>query len=275
MNPAPSEPLVTIPEAAKRFGFSTSRSAGHMARSMMLPELSELLRVVAPESPSADYQRAIIDDNLLGKPTFSSREKSHRHLAHHYGLDPALTLFRLLRRFATEDPPSLPLIAATCAFCRDAQFRQSFALIKQLRSGQLLTRERMEEFLEASFPDRFSAAMKKSLAQNVITSWSQSGHLGGKTKKLRTLPQPRLGASIYAMSAGYLLGFRGQALLSSVFVDLVAPDPAFVVAHLTAASGRGWIRFRQAGGILEIDLSPLLTTAEREHHEQLDLYGAN
>ena len=175
-----------------------------------------------------------------------SREELSASICH-YGLISSLTLFRLLRRFIIEDPASLPLIATTCAFCRDAQFRASFALIKQLRSGELLTRERMEAFLESSFPDRFSAAMKKSLAQNVITSWTQGSHLRGKTKKIRTLPHPRLGASVYSMAAGYLLGFRGQALLSSVFVDLISPDPAFVIAHLASASGRGWIRFRQAG----------------------------
>ena len=268
-------PLVLIPEATERFGFSPNQTGGHMARSMMLPELAQLIRILPPESTPADYRRAIVEENALGKPTFSSREKTYRHLAQHYSLNPTLALFRLLRRCAQDDLPSLPLMAATCAFCRDPQFRQSFGLIKQLRTGESLSRERMEAFLETSFPVRFSPAMLKSLAQNVITSWTQAGHLRGRVKKVRSAPDPRLGASVYAMAAGYLLGLRGQTLLSSVFVDLVAPDPAFVSAHLTAASGRGWIRFRQAGGIVEVDLSPLLTDAEQHDQEQLNLYGAH
>jgi len=271
---APAD-LILIPAAAERFGFSTNQTGGHMARSIMLPELSQLFRALPLAAKPADYRRAIVEGNALGKPTFSSREKTYRHLAQHYSLDPTLALFRLLRRFAQEDSSSLPLMAATCSFCRDPQFRQSFTLIRQLRSGELLTRERMEAFLEASFPTRFSAAMKKSLAQNVITSWKQAGHLRGRIKKVRIAPQPRLGASVYSMAAGYLLGLRGQMLTSSVFVDLVSPDPAFVTAHLAAASGRGWIRFRQAGGIVEVDLSPLFTEAEQQDQRQLDLYGAH
>ena len=119
------------------------------------------------------------------------------------------------------------------------------------------------------------AATKKSLAQNVITSWTQAGHLRGRVKKVRASPQARLRSSVYAMAAGYLLGLRGQMLLTSVFSDVVSPDPAFVTAHLTAASGRGWIRFHQAGGIVEVDLSPLLTAAEQDDQQQLDLYGEN
>ena len=44
----------------------------------------------------------------LGKSTFSSREKSYRHLVQHYGLDLQQALFRLLRQFAGEEPAAPP-----------------------------------------------------------------------------------------------------------------------------------------------------------------------
>jgi hypothetical protein len=179
-------------------------------------------------------------------------------------LDPQKALFRQLRKLAAEDPASLPLMAMTCTFCRDAQLRRSFELIDKLKVGEVLTRERMEQHLEAGFPGRFSAAMKKSLAQNVNTTWTESGHLSGRAKKTRSLPKPRLAASIYAMFAGYLLGMRGGILLHSVFAQLVAADPGIMAAHLATASARGWIRFRHAGGVTEIDCSPMLTPPELE-----------
>jgi len=255
--------MLNIPSSAEAFGFSTNQTGGHMARSMMLPEIMALCNALPREAEPDDYKTAIVSENILGKPTVSSREKSFRHLVQLYGLDRNLPLFRAFRGLGFDDPPSLPLIALTCAFCRDEQLRASFGLIKQLRPGELLPRERMEEHLETCFPARFSPAMKKSLAQNVNTTWTEAGHLTGRVTKRRALPVPRLGASTYGMFAGFLLGLRGEALIRSVFAYLVAPDPSIVIGHLSSASARGWLRFRHAGGILEIDFAPLLTTKEQ------------
>jgi hypothetical protein len=256
--------MLEIPRSAERFGFSAKLTGGHMARSMMLDELRALLAGVPADARKDDYKRAILEENALGKPTFASRDKSYRHLVELYGLDPGLAVFRVLRQLAAEEPDSLPLMAMTCTFCRDPQLRKSFELIEQLKVGEPLTRERMEQHLEAGFPDRFSAAMKKSLAQNVNTTWTAAGHLAGRVRKARALPEPRVAASTYAMFAGYLLGLRGQLLVQSVFGRLVVSDAAQLLRHLSSASSRGWLRFRHAGGVFEIDFNPLLTTQERE-----------
>ena len=233
-----------------------------MARSMMLPELQLLLSVVPPDAARADYRSAIVDENALGKPTFSSRRKAEKHLYELYGLDPSLALFRVLRRFAAEDADSLPLLALTCAFCRDAQLRASFSLIEDLKLGEVVPRERMEEHLEAAFPSQYSAAMKTSLAQNVNATWTAAGHLKGRAVKRRSVPQPRVAASTYAMFAGYLLGLRGEILTSSVFARLVCTGPTMIVSHLSTAARNGWLRFRHAGGVMEIDFSGLLLPEE-------------
>lgn len=233
-----------------------------MARSMMLQELTELCRSVPAELTPDGYQRVIVEENLLGKPTFSSRQKTYRHLVELYGLEPKLPLFRILRTLAAEDPLSIPLMGMVCTFCRDLQLRQSFTLIESLRAGEVLSRVRMEQHLETGFPGVFSDAMKKSLAQNVNTTWTGSGHLQGRSTKRRTLPTPRLCASTYAMLAGWLAGLRGHILLESVFSRLVALEPAQIVTHLAEASARGWLRFRHAGGVTEIDFTPIFTEQE-------------
>jgi len=254
-----------IPPASERFGFSAKRCGGHMARSMMLTEITLLTGLLPVEATLGDYRQAILKKNSLGKLTYSSRDKSFVHLRELYSLDPARTLFRLLRRLAAEDAASLPLLAMTCALCRDPQLRYSFTLIDELKPGELLLRQRMEAHLEAGFPGRFSPAMKVSLARNVNTTWTVAGYLTGRTPKVRALPTPNWVATTYALLAGYLLGLRGEILLRSGFARLVTTDPAQVTAHLTAASARGWLRFRQAGGVVDIDFSPLLTTEEQEY----------
>jgi hypothetical protein len=229
---------------------------------MMLPELQTLLTAVSPEGGRADYRAAVVDVNVLGKPTFSSRRKAEKHLYELYGLEPALALFRLLRRFTAEDADSLPLVALTCAFCRDAQLRSSFEVIEDLKPGEVLPRERMEAHLEAAFPGVYSATMRGALASHVNTTWTAAGHLTGRVIKRKAKPEPRVAASTYAMFAGYLLGLRGEILMSSVFARLVGADPSIIVAHLSAAARNGWLRFRHAGGVMEIDFTSLLLPEE-------------
>jgi hypothetical protein len=115
----------------------------------------------------------------------------------------------------------------------------------------------MEQHLEEGFPGQFSEAMKKSLAQNVNTTWTACGHLEGRAKKTRSLPRPGWAASTYAMFVGYLLGLRGEILLNSVFSRLVASAPSQITAHLSASASRHWLRLRHAGGVIEIDFSQL------------------
>src|SRR5688572_8147942 len=134
------ERKLKIAQSAAPYGFSVYETGGHMARSMMLSELTALLGATASESTREDYKSAVVENNLLGKPTFSSRQKTFRHLVELFSLDPSVPLFKELRKFAAWDKSSLPLLAVTCVFCRDIQLRSSFELIERLKVGEVLTR---------------------------------------------------------------------------------------------------------------------------------------
>lgn len=241
-------------------GFLANRTGGHMARSMMLTEMQQLHEALPLDASLADYRRAIEERNVLAKPTQSSRQKSYFHLVELYGLDFQKPLFRTMRRLAKDQPGDLPLLAMLCVYGRDPQLRHSFAIIDSLNPGTVLPRVTMEEHLEQGFPAMFSDAMKKSLAQNVNTTWTVCGHLVGRSKKTRALPTPGWAASTYAMFVGYLLGLRGEILLNSIFGRLIAATPAQIAAHLTTAASRHWLRLRHGGGVIEIDFSELAQT---------------
>ena len=63
-------PQVTvIPSATDRFGFRSGANSVHVSRTMMLAELSLLLDHIAPDAPASAYVTAVVDDNILAKPT--------------------------------------------------------------------------------------------------------------------------------------------------------------------------------------------------------------
>ncbi len=238
-------------------------TGGHTARSMMYLEMRVLLRAVPAGATKDDLSWAVVENNVLDKPTLASRKKSLKHLVQLYGLDPAKALFRVLRKLAEIDPESLPQLCLVCAYARDPQLRHTFNLIRTLRLGEVLERAAMERHLEAGFPDRFGAAMKKSLAQNVGTTWTYGGHLAGRAKKVRRLPEPRPMSAAYAMFVGYLTGLRGERLLDSPYAALVSSNRAQLQAALNLAAARGLLSLKQAAGIVEFDFSSLLTPNEQ------------
>ncbi len=84
-------------------GFRSGAASAHTSRTMMLQELTLVLNHVSPNATQAAYRRAIIEDNVLGKPTQTTRQRSAKRLAELYALDPNCTLFRLLRHFWPAD----------------------------------------------------------------------------------------------------------------------------------------------------------------------------
>ena len=245
-------------------GFSKASSGGHSARSMMLVEMRTLFRAMPLAVTKNDFIKAIVEENVLEKPTLSSRNKSLRHLTDLYGMDPSKALFRVLWNLGHADSDSLPQLCLVCAYARDPQLRFSFELVRTLHLGEVLERVVMEKHLENGYPSRFSAAMKKSMAQNINTTWTFAGHLAGKVKKIRQLPAPRPVSAAYAMFVGYLTGLRGERLLNSAFASLVAANRSQLQAALSLASAKGLLSLKQAAGIVEFDFSYLLTSAEKE-----------
>jgi len=231
---------------------------------MMFVEMRTLVREMPITVTKNDFTKAIVEQNILEKPTLISRKKSLRHMVELYGMDPSKALFRVLWKLGHSDLDSLSQLCLVCVYARDPQLRHSFELIRTLRLGEMLARADMEQHLEKGFPDRFSPAMKKSMAQNVNTTWTFGGHLAGKAKKTRRLPEPRPISAAYAMFVGYLTGLRGERLLDSAFASLVVSNRSLLKASLSLASAKGLLSLKQAAGIVEFDFSNLLTSAEQE-----------
>jgi hypothetical protein len=119
----------------------------HTSRTMMLQELRLLLDSVDADAPASRYVAAIMDDNVLGKPTRSTRQRTAKHLIELYALDPNFTLFRLLRHFWAADAASQPMLAFLVACARDPLLRASTPFLFTIPLGQTVLPEAIADYL--------------------------------------------------------------------------------------------------------------------------------
>ncbi len=249
----------------ERFGLRYGRGGVHTARTLMLLELRALLSYVDQvEAAQAEYLQAIQTANCLAKRSGKTRTLTYRHLVDLYALDPRFMLFRTLRLFWQRDSAGQPLLAALCAYTRDPIFRASAPCVQSIREGDTLTRESLESFIEQQWPGRFSKATLKSTAQNINSSWTQSGHLTGRARKLRARARPTPGAVSFALLLGYLNGLRGESLFTSDYTRLLDASFEQAIDLAQDASRRGWISVKRVGQVVEVLFPNLITTQEME-----------
>lgn len=248
----------------EHFGFLYGKSGPHTARTLMLDELASLLECTSSESASVEtYRNAIVEDNCLSKQSGRTRELTFRHLRDLYSLDPATPLFRTLLFFWNREPEGRALLAALCAYPRDTIFRGSYIWISPIPLGEQIRREFIEEKIEDTFPDRFSPASLKSIAQNLNSSWTKTGHLQGRAKKIRAKASPTPAATAYALYLGYISGIRGEELFHSPYAKVLDARPADLIEKAEVASRKGWIVMKRLGNVIEILLPQLITDEER------------
>lgn len=253
------QPSATIQE---RFGFSHGLNSAHMARTMMLDELNQLLDSVPVTSPKEVYVQAIEEDNCLGKRSSQTRKLTKKHLVNLYTLDPDITLFHALRFFWQRDPEGHSLLASLCVYARDPLIRATAHLILSLAPGQAFSREIIEEHLENKYPGRFSASTLKSTAQNLGSTWTQTGHLKGYKKKSRTRVNATPGSTAYALLLGFLTGVRGELLFKTEYMKLLDCSFQQAVDLAEIASRKGWIVFKHIGKVIEVLFPSLLSEQE-------------
>ena len=237
---------------AERAGFRFGPVGAHSSRTIMLAELRELLDALPGDADGADYAEAILAENALGKPTAASRRHSRQHLRELYGCDPRLPLFRVLRRLWALDEAGRPLLALLAALARDPVLRATAPAVLSLPVGAELVRAPFLETIRAGTGDRFNEAVLDKVARNAASSWSQSGHLAGRVRKLRRRVTPTPGSLALAVWLGSREGLGGPALLESRWARVLDRTGRDLVAPAVEARRLGLLEVRLGGGVFAI-----------------------
>jgi len=252
----------TLNEAVlKKLGFRFGKSSTHLRRTIMLEDLELLLEAIPKATDVKEYITAIEDQNCLRKRTEITRKYSGQYLTQMYTLNPKVAIFRSLLYFWNRELEARALLALLCSVARDDLLRKSIKVILDKPESAALSRGEMEEFIDSLEPGRYSKVTLASIAKNLNSSWTKSGHLTGRAKKIRSRAQATPAAVAYALYLSYLNGARGTELFETDYLKVMdcSRDRAIELAEI--ASMRGWMVFKRIGNVVEA-LFPILITEE-------------
>lgn len=247
-----------------KLGFRNGDRGTHTSRTIMSAELNILLGHLPGDVDREAYRRAVIEDNILGKRTGATRKLSFQRLSELYGLSPDIPLFRFLRFLWRVDQEGRPLIGFLCAYARDPLLRMTTPAVLGAEQGTTVDKNNLEKALVEAAGDRFNSSILNKIARNAASSWTQSGHLTGRVRKIRSRPTVTPGAVAMALFIGHLEGLRAQRLFDSSWTRLLEV-PLNRLNDLTQeAARRGWLDYLRADTVLEIRFPGRLTSEEEE-----------
>lgn len=244
-------------DALHKAGFRFGDRGTQTSRTVMLAELTQLFAAIPSNHERAAYATAIIEDNALNKSTASTRRLTTQRLAELYALDPRVPIFRVLRRIWASDTRGRPVLALLASLARDPLLRATADPVLALPVGAELVRTHFVESIRASAAKRLNEAVLDKVARNAASSWSQSGHLRGRVRKIRERIDPTPGNLAMALWMGSREGLAGHTLLECRWTRVLDRTGSELIPLLLEAKQRGLLQARVGGGVVDIDLSPL------------------
>lgn len=247
-----------------KVGFRFGDKSTHTSRTMMFKELAALFEDQELNAPREAYVSEIIDQNCLGKQTVSTRKLTCQRLSELYGLNPNIPLFRILRHLWQSDENGRPLLAFLTALARDPLLRVSSEIILQIKTGEELMRQKLKDALRQYVDNRLNSGTLNTTVRNISSSWTQSGHLKGRVRKIRQSVTPTPVVTTFALVLGYILGARGNSLFDAFWLKVLDAPREELMSLATDAKRLGFLDLSQAGGVVEVSFNRLFTEDERQ-----------
>ena len=249
------------------WGFRRGAKGTHSSRTIMLEELTLLFDAVPGNASRAEYADAVMKENCLGKRTAANRKHSLQRLIELYALDSRVILFRILKELWQPHDSSRPLMALLLALARDPLLRSTASAVVYTPYSHEFARQSMLDAVSITVGGRFSLATLDKIVRNASSSWTQSGHLHGRGRKIRKPVETTPATTAYALLMGFALGRRGRRLLESPWVTILDTEYNELLESSSAAKSRGLLELKQAGSIVEVSFPAFfsnLTLQERK-----------
>ena len=252
------------PNLAAFWGFRYGAGGAHSSRTIMLEELSQLFGAVAKDAPRQGYAEAAVANNCLAKRTAANRRISLQRLTELYGLDRRRILFRVLRELWAWHEASRPLLALLLALARDPLLQASARSVLDTPAGHEFGRQAMKNDLLEATHERLNEATLDATVRNASSSWTQSGHLRGRGRKIRQRIEATPAAAAYALLLGFAVGHSGRSLFETPWTKVLDASAGELIDLAIHAKTLGLLDLKQSGRLFEVSFARILTDREQE-----------
>ena len=261
--------IVSVNRDALRMCFQVRRDrmvqrasgGAHTSRTMLLEDLASVLSVCPNSASMADYRAAIIDKNVAGKYSLSSRQRTFRYLREMYRLDLDEAPFRAMLRLWVREPRGRPQIALLMAAANDRALAATSSGVLSIGAGEAATSESLAAAVEREFPGIYSPAIRSKIGRNALSSWTQAGYLArssARSPALRRPVDPTPGAVAMALVLGCAEGVSGQRLFDTSHTALLDSSSGTLHDRTHDAARKGWLEYRSRGMVTEVNLGALM-----------------
>ncbi len=227
----------------------------HTNRTMMFAELS---RIMFNGIGHGSFETSF-SDNVAGKLSRGNQNHTNRLLKKLYGFDPSDPFFRSFIYFwENSNEGQLPAVTLIMAFRSDILLAESIDPVINTPIGHKVSVDLLEKNIVQLHPDQYSTATLRSLAQNIASSWKQTGFILGKVKNIRVQPEIDYRTVAFSLLMGYLEGLRGEFLMGSKYIRALGLPDTKVRELIAEAAKRDILQYQYSGHVTTILFPTLL-----------------
>lgn len=198
-------------------------------------------------------------ENVFGKKSSDGIKQTKGFLKRLYGFDIQHQPFLAFKYFwGITDADEKPLIAFLYAITKDDLLAESIEVLQKVRHGEKATIELFEDCIEMHHPNQYSVNTRKSMAQNIASSWKQAGFIEGKTKNLRTDAVITARVACFAFLLAYLNGDRGDFIWNSISVKGLCLPESKLRELVIECARKDIMQYQYAGSVTAISFTNLL-----------------
>lgn len=219
---------------------------------------NELEKVMAYSIDNDNFMESL-GLNVTGKKSNSGVEKTANFLKRLYGFDennPSFTAFKYFWKIS--EPNERPLIAFVYAVNQDQLLAESVQVLQNVKLGVKVATSFFEEEIEKYHPNQYAENTRKSMAQNLASSWKQAGFIEGKVKNIRTQPEITYRIACFAFLLAFLKGDRGDFIWGSIGVNALCLYQTELRALASECAKKDLMQYQYAGSVTAISFTNLL-----------------